>query len=74
MTRLYQQLYDSTCGYLVYRCGSDHNPTDRLAWARIHKVAVFVTEEDASGYCDYRNHLVSLYGTDRVPTDLWRDA
>lgn len=71
---LYQYLYHPGHGYLVYRCGSEDNPPDRKAWAEVHKTAVFVTEVDASGYCDYRNHLVDLYGTDRVPADLWRDA
>lgn len=60
-------------GYLVYRhVFSVVGPSEDQAAQ--HKTAVFVTEEDARQYCDYRNYLTDLYGTDRVPDDLWTDA
>lgn len=60
-------------GYLVYRhVFSIAAPFEEQA--TVHKTAVFVTEQDARQYCDYRNYLTELYGTDRVPDDLWTDA
>ena len=31
---------------------------------KTHKVAVFVTETEASNYCGYRNAMTVKYGTD----------
>lgn len=60
-------------GYLVYRHIFASSCPVKEGAAQ-HRVATFVTEHDARQYCDYRNFLTGLYGTDRVPDDLWSDA
>lgn len=62
---LYRFCYLSSIGYIVYRHAfPDHCPLD--AGAKAHKVAVFVTESEASNYCDYRNYWTRENGTDEV--------
>jgi hypothetical protein len=67
---LYQHLYDHTQGYVVFRCGLNDKPIDRLEWARSHKQAIFVTEMAALDYCHYRNHGVDIHGDDQLPVYL----
>ena len=48
--------YFSSIGYVVWRDVFDGNMTCSFDDAvKTHKVAVFVTEEEAKNYCDYRN-------------------
>lgn len=70
MATLYQQVYDPTQGYVVFRCGEDDRPADRLSWAREHKQAVFVHEMAAVDYCAYRNQGVDVHGDDRLPVHM----
>jgi len=70
MATLYQHIYDPEHGYVVYRCGEDDHPADRIAWAKVHKQAVFVTEMAAIDYCVYRNHGVDIHGDDRLPVHM----
>jgi hypothetical protein len=52
--------------YVVYRCLSEPPPGREDGFAETHKVAVFVTELEASDYCDYRNRLFAERGTDAL--------
>lgn len=70
MATLYQHLYDPTQGYVVFRVGEDKHPADRMAWAREHKQAIFVTEMAAIDYCHYRNRGVDIHGDDRLPVHM----
>ncbi len=51
-------------GYLVYRRAFEEARCGLERGAEAHKVAVFVTEAEASNYCDYRNHMTVKHGTD----------
>jgi len=52
-------------GYVVYRDNGKKCP-DKDLIAQIHKVAVFVDEEEALDYCRYRNKWIDLTGTDAL--------
>lgn len=62
MNRLYRYIYLPDLGYVVYR----HEDGEVMSVARTHKVAVFVTEVEASDYCAYRNEQTEKNGTDDV--------
>ena len=57
--------YMSSMGYVVWRDvfeGQMKCPLDDAV--KTHKVAVFVTEAEASNYCEYRNAMTVKHGTD----------
>ena len=57
--------YMSSMGYVVWRDvfeGQMKCPLDDAV--KTHKVAVFVTEMEASNYCEYRNAMTVKHGTD----------
>lgn len=69
--KLYDYRYNSTIGgYVVFR---SHTFATRPEFApstfylENHKVAIFVTENEAGNYCEYRNDLVIKNGSDRLP-------
>lgn len=64
--KLYRYHYLNDLGYVVYRyC---FNPEIGIAeGARHHKTAIFITENEAFDYCNYRNRLVDKHGTDALP-------
>lgn len=51
-------------GYLVYRRAFDEAKCGLERGAEAHRVAIFVTESEASNYCDYRNAMTIRLGTD----------
>ena len=55
-------------GYLVYKAYSDVSIhiTNSDEYMRVHKAATFVTESEASDYCEYRNSMLEKHGTDDV--------
>lgn len=52
--------------YTVYRHVFDLNKCSIEEGARAHKVAEFVTEEEAKNYCEYRNYMFKKYGSDAI--------
>jgi hypothetical protein len=52
--------------YVVYRCLAEPPPGREDEFAEAHRVAVFVTELEASDYCVYRNRLFAERGTDAL--------
>jgi hypothetical protein len=63
--RLYRYAYLPELGYVVYR-HHDEGRADVAQKAIGHKVAVFVSEDEASDYCDYRNEHLAKNNTDDV--------
>jgi len=64
MCELYRYIYLD--GYLVYRDCFDHKKCSTQKGAQAHNIALFVCENEASNYCDYRNHMTAKYGGDGV--------
>ena len=59
--------YLASMGFVVWRDVFEGDRKCNLDDAvKGHKVAVFVTESEASNYCDYRNAITMKYGTDDV--------
>jgi hypothetical protein len=54
-------------GYVVYRHCFDDTKCSVEDGAAVHKTAVFMHEDAARDYCDYRNRLVDLNGSDALP-------
>ncbi len=50
-------------GYVVFRATTGNAS---LAWIETHKVALFVTQAEASDYVSYRNEMARRHGTDAV--------
>lgn len=53
-------------GYVVFRSVVEIPAGREDEFAEAHKVAVFVTELEATDYCAYRNRLVAQRGTDAL--------
>ena len=64
---LYRYLFHWEHGYIVYRNCFDAETTSIELGARQHKQAVFVDEIAAADYCGYRNKLIDLNGSDKLP-------
>lgn len=61
-------------GYIVWRDG-EHPGCSEFEYAEAHQVAVFVTEEEAQDYCDYRNEMMVKFSTDAVhKIREWREG
>lgn len=62
---LYQYLYLSGLGYVVYR-HFDELKWSREEMAKANKVSVFLCESEADDYCKYRNEEMAKNGSDAV--------
>lgn len=70
---LYRTRWITGMGYVVYR----HFPEMKCSvedWAKAHKVAVFVCENEAMEFCVLRNDMTTKYGTDelKIYRRAWR--
>ena len=52
--------------YVVYRKVFDLSKCTLEEGIRTHKVALFICENEAADYCDYRNEMFQKYGSDDV--------
>lgn len=70
---LYRTRWITGMGYVVYR----HFPEMKCSveeWAKVHKVAVFVQEDEAMEFCVLRNCMTAKNGTDELQINrrAWR--
>lgn len=52
-------------GYVVYRHCFNYTWLNRLIIE--HKSSIFISENEAKDYCKYRNLLMDIYGSDKLP-------
>jgi hypothetical protein len=61
------RIYTGAMGYLVYRHCFDEAKCGLRDGALAHRVALFVTKDEAEDYCAYRNRLTEQNGSDALP-------
>ena len=66
MSEIYKQTYISDLGYVVFRDIVDDKTVPINIVAKVHKQAVFVDENTAQDYCNYRNKLIKKNGSDEL--------
>lgn len=60
----YTWLEGMSPGYVVYRGNQDGSAY--FGWIMAHRVALFVTAEEAKDYCEYRNSVTKIVGSDAI--------